>query len=349
MDNLKNLVIFLLLYLFTITNDYFRLKGKFNDSNIKYYTSIVVSIAMGGILKFFVSGYMEVYLYVMMAEIPWIVDRRAVKILYALDIFTMFFASYCRLLTVEGVGILDLIRQDFIGIVINILLISFISVCMFSYVALVIERNKVLKLNKEIEKLTIAKERNRIAQEIHDNLGHNLVALNMNLDVMYNLIDKDVDKTKELLRKSQAIAKESMKSLRKAVYTLKEEELSQGLKIAIERLIDNINDTSNIIIRYNVDEKLEHIPFEQKFTLYAIVKEAITNSIKHSKCSEIDIDIHIKDEIRLSIKDNGMGCSNFIKGNGIKGIEERIMKINGTIQYSTKEGQGFEISAILPL
>jgi len=242
-----------------------------------------------------------------------------------------------------------LIQEDYMALMLNILLIYFISVSTFSYVALVVERNKVLKLNEEIEELTITKERNRIAQEIHDDLGHKLVALSMNLDVMSNLIDKDVNKTKELLKKCQILTKDSMNSLRKAVYTLKERDLSQGLENAIVSLIDNIDNASNISIEYHVDDKVESMSFEKKTILYAIIREGLTNSIKHSKCSQINIDLQVKDKICLRIKDNGIGCSNFIKGNGLKGIEERINNINGSIEYITEEGKGFEILAILPM
>lgn len=187
-------------------------------------------------------------MFVIMAEIPWLINKKAIKVLYTLNVFTILFVALYRSSVREGIGILDIIREDFMGLVFSLLMISFFSISIFSYVALLIERNKVLKLNKEIEKLTIARERNRIAQEIHDNLGHSLVALSMNLDVASNILDKDMDKGKELIQKCQKLTKDSMNSLRRAVYTLKEENLSQGLKNAIQDLIHNINNTSNITI-----------------------------------------------------------------------------------------------------
>ncbi|NLY66571.1 MAG: hypothetical protein GX069_03325 [Tissierellia bacterium] len=248
-DNLGNLILFLSLFLFALTNDILRYKGKIK-AEINYYLSIVISIIIGGILEFCVDGYLEVYLFVIMAEIPWLINKKAIKVLYTLNVFTILFVALYRSSVREGIGILDIIREDFMGLVFSLLMISFFSISIFSYVALLIERNKVLKLNKEIEKLTITRERNRIAQEIHDNLGHSLVALSMNLDVARNILDKDMDKGKELIQKCQKLTKDSMNSLRRAVYTLKEENLSQGLKNAIQDLIYNINNTSNITIVY---------------------------------------------------------------------------------------------------
>ena len=171
----------------------------------------------------------------------------------------------------------------------------------------------------------------------------------MNLDVASNILDKDMDKGKELIQKCQKLTKDSMNSLRRAVYTLKEENLSQGLKNAIQDLIHNINNTSNITIVYRGDEKVEDIPLKHKSILYTTIREGLTNSIKHSKCSQININIGVSDKIYLSIKDNGLGCKSIIKGNGLKGIEERVSRVNGHIDYKTKEGQGFEISVKLPL
>lgn len=347
-EDFPNLIFFLSLFLLAATNDILRYRGKIKTDRA-YYMSLAASIIMGGILYYLVDGYLEVYLYVVMAEIPWIINKRAVKALYALNVFTILFVSYCRFPTLESIGVLEAIREYSMGVVFKLLMVSFFSVSIFSHVALVVERNKVLKLNKEIEELTITKERNRIAQDIHDNLGHSLVALNMNLDVTRNIIDEDKDKAKELLEKCQFLVKDSMNSLRKAVYTLKEEDLSQGLKNALQSLIHNINDTSNINIINNWDEKVEDTPFEHKSIIYAIIKEGLTNCIKHSKCSEININLHVKDRVQLRIKDNGIGCDNFIKGNGLKGIEERINRISGYIEYKTKEGQGFEILVVLPL
>ncbi len=221
---------------------------------------------------------------------------------------------------------------------------------MFSYRALIIEKNRVEKLNEEIEKLTIEKERNRVAQEIHDNLGHNLVALNMNLDVVGNMLDED-NEIEDIILRCQRLTKNSMENLRKVVYALKDEELSQGFIVAIENLIHNIDDGSNIRIVSNIDENIENYSPEYKNIIYTTIKESITNSIKHGKCSEIEIDLKIEDEIFISIKDNGgVGCEEILKGNGLIGIEGgKIDNFGGKVLYIIEEGDGFEIIVKLPI
>ena len=77
--------------------------------------------------------------------------------------------------------------------------------------------------------------------------------------------------------------------------------------------------------------------------MYTIIKESITNSVKHSKGDKISIYLKIEDEIILRIKDNGIGCDEIIKGNGLKGIEAKVRKFNGDIIYNSKKGQGFHM------
>ena len=139
----------------------------------------------------------------------------------------------------------------------------------FSYKGLILEKKRVEKLNKEIEELTVEKERNRVAQEIHDNLGHSLVALNMNLDVISNILEKDMEKTKELIGKCQNLTQDSMNNLRYAVYALRDENISQGLIKSIEKLVQNIEDGEKFKIDLDIDEEIEIIP--QNIKIYCIL------------------------------------------------------------------------------
>src|SRR5699024_641808 len=237
---------------------------------------------------------------------------------------------------------------------------SFIISYSFSiqaYKALYIEKTKVEKMNKkleqqseEIERLTITKERNRVAQEIHDYLGHNLSALNMNLDVAGKIIDKYPSKTEEIINKCQILTKESMEGLREAVYALKEGDYSFNLKYSIEGLIENFSNTGSVNIIFNYNKKVDELLLNYKNTIYSIIRESLTNSIRHGQADEICIDIDIDNGfVNIILKDNGIGCSEIIKGNGLKGIENRILSIDGKVDYITDVNEGFEIRANIPI
>ncbi|WP_109840426.1 sensor histidine kinase [Schnuerera ultunensis] len=299
-------------------------------------------------MKFFVGGYIEIYLYIILFNIAFLSNRKAVKYLYTLNVLVIIFVPVFRIASLEGVGFLQVFIENPLDIFMILVLLFFSTTTMFSYRALIIEKNKVEKLNKEIEELAITKERNRVAQEIHDNLGHNLVALNMNLDVVGNMVDKE-DEIEEIIIKCQRLTKDSMENLRRAVYALKDKDISQGLIKSIAKLIHNIDHNSNIDINYNIDDKIEEYPTEYTNIIYSTLKEGITNSIKHSNCSEMKIYVEIGEQIYMTVKDNGIGCEEIVKGNGLIGIEERVNKIGGQVSYITKKGKGFIIDIKLPL
>lgn len=248
------------------------------------------------------------------------------------------------------------------GISMILLGLLFYCLALFSYRALRNEKRKVEGLNRELEEsyqklkkqsekleeLTIAKERNRLAGEIHDNLGHSLVALNMNLDVLEKVFAQDEKKTMELIRRTQAVTKSSMEDLRQAVYALKKEELGSFMG-SIKELIDNLEGLGNLIIRLEIDEeKIEELEKDHKEFIYSLIKESLTNSIKHGQADEINIYIAISDEeIKINIKDKGLGCPDLVKGNGLLAMERRLEALGGKVFYDFAKGKGFEIDLIL--
>lgn len=210
--------------------------------------------------------------------------------------------------------------------------------------------DKLKDYSDRVEELAISKERGRVASEIHDSLGHSLTAIIMHLDFLEKVADKDIEKTKEIISKCQNLARDSMKGLRKAVYTLNEENKGRGLKDSINELIDNLCSSGEVAISLDIDESIENTPPNMKNIIYRTVMEGLTNSIKHVKSKKISIDIYrIRDGIGFKIKDYGSGCSKVIKGNGLKSIEERVSKVNGEVIFTSKLNEGFLIDAYIPL
>lgn len=349
--DMKKVVLFSSIFIFAFINDYFRCHYYYKDDK-KYYLSLFVSIVMGGILTFFVMGYTDIYMLMILYEIVMFNEGKEFKIFYALSLLTILFVCTFRNIEFRDVFSINFWQEnlfDFLMIILGVLFYSFV---LNAYKVLNKEKAEVERLNKilkeqseEIERLTVEKERNRIAQEIHDYLGHTLVALNMNLDVASKYINKDVNKSKDILGKCQELAKDSMASLRKAVYTLKEENLSLGLKEAIKKLIENITyNNEEININFYCFDEIENLSPDYKNIIYKTVTEGLTNSIKHGKASEINISIekHL-DFIETVLEDNGAGCSSITKGNGLIGIEERILSVGGNIEYISEKGKGFKI------
>lgn len=345
--DIKSLIFFTFIFIVVIINDSYRMNKLYNSSY--YYISFLFSLIISSFVIYFISGYIDIYLFMLLIETAYIRDIKIVRRFYILTAFMIFFVPTLKLILVYKLEILEIIQEGVADYLMMLLVLGFNTIAIFSYRSLVVEKSRVERLNKEIEQLTIIEERNRVAQEIHDNLGHNLIALNMNLDVAGNMVDVENNELREIIDKCQNLTKESVESLRMAVYALRDERLFKEFISSVEELINNITSTSNIKIDWDIDDRIEDYPGNYKNVIYTSIKESLTNSIKHGKVSQIYIELKIKDEVFLIVSDNGIGCKDIVKSNGLIGIEERVKEVQGSVEYITEVEEGFKNIVKLPI
>lgn len=207
-----------------------------------------------------------------------------------------------------------------------------------------LEQAKAKLINSSNEAAHVAeiKERNRIAREIHDNVGHSIAGILLQLQASQKLFDRDSNKSRELLDKSIGELSNSLTLLRDTVHNIKPSE-SLGIEY-IKRIIDNFS-FCPVDFRYTGD--FNAISAGQLEMLHTNIMEALTNTSKHSNATRVDISIDINDKfIRLCIKDNGTGCANIKEGLGISGMKERIKNTGGSISISSDNG--FIIVCLIP-
>jgi signal transduction histidine kinase len=216
------------------------------------------------------------------------------------------------------------------------------------------ERDKLKILNsnlieysfKEREYL-ISEERTRISQELHDSIGHSLMALSMNIRYLKALEDKD--KIKNEVYEIDKLVKESIQTLRSTVYNLKELDEKIDLKEEIKRISKKFNDLGIVTIKFNCENYISFLSNKIENILLTTIKESITNSLKHGNPSIIDISIEIIDDrLQLKIKDNGEGCKYIKKSNGLNGITERVKNIKGEVVFFSSINGGFTIEVLIP-
>lgn len=204
-------------------------------------------------------------------------------------------------------------------------------------------KEKLLISSRDIAHLAEVNERNRIAREIHDTIGHSIAGILMQLQAAYKLKDKDINKSYLFIEKSIEGLSNSLTILRNTVYNIRpKEKLGIGY---INTVIDNFK-FCDIDFKYTGD--FNNVPVNLIEIIATNIKESLTNASKHSDASKIDINLDINDKyIRLYIKDNGKGCQYIKEGIGISGMKDRIKNIGGSISISSQEG--FLIVCILPI
>lgn len=203
--------------------------------------------------------------------------------------------------------------------------------------------------NRKLEEISIVKERNRIAREIHDTLGHTLTGAIIQLEAAKKLIDVDRDKTLEAIEKTQKITREGFVEVKRAIQALRPVLIEEGnLKDSLEALFEKIENDFKVSIESRIftDELRDK---SMEVSLYRIIQESITNSIRHGDATKIQITLENRvTSIELSVTDNGKGCSTIREGSGLQGIKERINGYLGQVQILSTPNEGFQLQVTIP-
>jgi signal transduction histidine kinase len=212
--------------------------------------------------------------------------------------------------------------------------------------------NKNLKnYSNQVEELTIVRERNRLAREIHDGLGHYLTVIHMQIQAAKAVMKNNPEKAIILLSIAQKQSQEALIDVRKSVTALRD---SEEARIPLsERIKQLVHTTSTDALRITSEIRGTAKPGSPhlELTIFRIVQEGIQNCIKHAQASKLIIILDYEEEgkLRLNIRDNGIGTEKINGGFGLIGMRERVKQLGGSFNYSGKVGEGFAIEVEVPL
>lgn len=225
------------------------------------------------------------------------------------------------------------------------------------------EKERILRLNSQLQmanrkleeyaqeqvRMTETRERNRLAREIHDTLGHSLTGIITGIEACIMLMDIAPEATKEQLRAIAEVARNGITDVRHSVNALRPDALETlSLESAIRKLVEESEKSTGVKIDLVFPENLQNLDQDEEDVLYRIVQESITNAIRHGKATHIDVRMeHVDNDLRIRIADNGKGCDNIQSGFGLHHMQERIDMLKGTLSYSGKDG--FVIEAVVPI
>ena len=195
--------------------------------------------------------------------------------------------------------------------------------------------NKCLEQNEVVVSL---RERNFMAQKLHDHLGHKIASSLMQLEVTKETLGKDNEVSKKYLISAIENLRTGMEEIRQVLRNIKPEEKSINIE-DIKDMLLKFQYESGINVSFKVEGDKNKLTLKILMVIEENLKECLTNILKYSKATKVDVSIYIYNKImRVEIKDNGIGCSNFNKGLGIKGMEERMEKVNGIIEIDSDYG-----------
>ncbi len=197
-------------------------------------------------------------------------------------------------------------------------------------------------------------ERKRIAQELHDSLGQNILIMKTTAELALRSLDDKAAVT-ERLQEIASLATDTLQESREIAYNLRPLHLDRlGLTEALKTLLESVSKISTTSFDYDIDNVDEKISKEHEIDLYRIVQESINNILKHSGASVASVKVRRMDTaIVVTIQDNGKGFKTLAmkgkQGLGLVGIKERAHILHAISSIYSEEGKGTRLSISIPV
>lgn len=189
-------------------------------------------------------------------------------------------------------------------------------------------------------------EREKLSQTLHDKLGHNINGSVYQLEAVKVLMQKEPEKAAKMIQAVINQLRGGMDEIR----AILRKERPKKYKLAVlqlEKLCEECK-LKGVNAEIFTEGELKDIPEKLLEVILDNAYEAVSNSMKYAKCTQIKIKIYVLNQmIRCSISDNGIGCKDVIDGMGISGMRKRVREVNGILDFETEIG--FTINMLFPL
>lgn len=218
------------------------------------------------------------------------------------------------------------------------------------YFQIMKQENKALAQYAEnVELMAQIEERNRIAQDLHDTIGHTFTSLIMGLDILYQSIDKNEEVLLERLEKLLSLARTGFTQIRKNIHDISLEN-DATLSEEINSIINQFKEVTQIDISLAMIGKEYEVFSEIQMVLIRCLQESLTNAVRHGKATNINVFLQFESEfISLRVEDNGIGTDDIIVGFGLQTMKNRVENLQGQVSLQTEVGKGLTLVCKIPI
>ncbi|XVK84525.1 two-component system sensor histidine kinase LnrJ [Bacillus stercoris] len=214
-----------------------------------------------------------------------------------------------------------------------------------SHLALSAAHEELHLYAKQVEELTAIHERNRMAREIHDTVGHKMTALLVQLQLLREWQKRDSQKADETVGVCETLAREALDDVRLSVRTLQTEN-DPSLIESLKQLTEDFYKNAGVTTEFAVSGDPAIIPLSLHPTLIRTVQEALTNAKRHGGATACSIQLACTtDSVSLVIKDDGKGNPEAALGFGLLNMKKRAAEHGGMIRFESERDQGFTVIA----
>lgn len=203
----------------------------------------------------------------------------------------------------------------------------------------------------QAEQLAATQERNRLARDIHDGLGHHLTVVQMQLQAARAVLGADPERGAGLLAKAQQEASAALAEVRRSVAALREPPAVGPLPEGVEQLAA-ASSAAGIPTQVELVGDVRDLSAEAEEALYRTAQEGLTNVRKHARASRATVRVDYRDPatVALEVRDDGTGAPPDRRrdGFGLVGVEERAARLGGTLRVDSAPGRGLTLRVELP-
>lgn len=205
---------------------------------------------------------------------------------------------------------------------------------------------------QQMEELAVTNERNRLAREMHDSIGHRLTVSAVQLEGAQRLIPQDPEKAAGIVGTVREQVREALAELRQTVTALRQPiEFDFPIGQALERLAASFENGTDLAVELTLSD-LPMLSTQHRQVIYRTVQESLTNIQRHARATRAWIHLNaVHDDLSLTISDNGIGLPEGAAelGYGLRGIQERAALLGGGSSFEVRTGGGTQISIWLPI
>jgi signal transduction histidine kinase len=273
---------------------------------------------------------------------------------------------FCIVTAAVNIGLLSLtlgpqemIARSLLGVVLTETVIFFLVGHMILNMMAVQrdQRQRLTQANKRLaqyastlEQLTISRERNRLAREMHDVLAHTLSGVAVELEGVRAMLRRDPEQSEVLVSHSLQAVREGLTETRRALQELRARPLEDlGLGLALQALAASFAGRDNLQIDLDIAPDLGDYPAEVQQCVYRIAQEALANVASHAQARSVRLGLHREaDQLRLVVRDDGCGFDPDTPAGdrqfGLLGMRERAEMVGGKLSIKSETDKGTQIS-----
>ncbi|MGN7308996.1 sensor histidine kinase, partial [Bacillus subtilis] len=198
------------------------------------------------------------------------------------------------------------------------------------------KQNAVLEqYMSQIERITLAEERNRLSRELHDTVGHAYTSIIMGMETLRPELatETGIQRLDDLLE----LGRKSIEEVRGYLHQMESPQQLLSLVQSLQKLADEFREHAQVDVSFRAFGEEYLLSHQAKMAFIRCLQESLTNAVRHGQATEITVSLHFEQQYtRLEVQDNGSGLEEWREGFGMNAMKERAMNLQGQVSVYTK-------------